>query len=118
MKKILRVILIIIRFKQCIFDYIVYELVCIVRKYSGSTLCKVFANPSSPSQFINIYILPTLYTQIKLFGNENKAKDHTQQFLYLKDEKQNSPSLFTRKQKRNLGEFSNASYAPSGIALV
>ena len=43
-----------------------------------------------------------------MFGYENKATDHTQQFI--SDEKQNSPNLFTRNHRDSLGEFSNASY--------
>ena len=35
----------------------------------------------SPSQLIIMQTLSTLSTQNKLFGNENKANDHTQQFF-------------------------------------
>ena len=52
-------------------------------------------NPFSPSQFISMSILLTLSTQNKLFGNDNKVNNHTQQFIL--EEKQNSPNLFTRK---------------------
>ena len=42
-----------------------------------------------------LYEFGVLSTQNKLFGNRNKANDQTQQ--YIQDEKQNSPTLFTRK---------------------
>ena len=35
----------------------------------------------APVSFISMKILPGLSTQIKLFGNENRANDHTQQFI-------------------------------------
>ena len=39
--------------------------------------------PFSPSWFISMQGLPTLSTQNKLFGNENKTNDHTQKTIYV-----------------------------------
>ena len=38
-------------------------------------------NSFSYSQFISVWILLILSTQNELSGNENKADDHTQQFI-------------------------------------
>ena len=48
--------------------------------YSTASLVSSF-NPFSKSKFTSLYILLTLSTQNKLFGNENKANDHTQQLF-------------------------------------
>ena len=58
-----------------------------------------------------------LSTQNELFGDENKANDHTQQLI--KYQTQHSPNVFTRKPDRhNLGEFSNTSYGVFGSVRV
>ena len=44
----------------------------------------VFIKTFSPSQFVSMQIILTLSKQNKLFGNENKAEDHTQQFIKMK----------------------------------
>ena len=48
---------------------------------SRSTHASASINPLSPSQFVSIQILLKLSKQNKLFGNENKVNDHTQQFI-------------------------------------
>ena len=48
------------------------------------TTCRSTINPFSPSLFINMLILPTLFTQNKLFGNGTKANDHAQHFIKMK----------------------------------
>ena len=59
----------------------------------------LFSALSTPAmQFISVYILLTLSIHNKWFGNENKANDHIQQFIY--DEKRISRDLFTRTLRR------------------
>ena len=51
-----------------------------------------------------------------LFGNENKANDHTQQFI--KGENKILPTSFQGRYKDTLGEFSNVSYSVFGAERV
>ena len=71
-------------------------LVVLTGLQSTMKLYKLALGPSLtfwPKPFMQIPL--NKYTQNKLFGNENKANDHTQQLM--KDEKQNSQNLLTRK---------------------
>ena len=64
----------------------------------SSILAGIVANKIEQS-FYTVYsysgIESTKCAITRLFGNKYKENDHTQQ--YIRDEKQNSPSLFTRK---------------------
>ena len=68
-------------------------------------------NPFSPSQFISVYVLLLLYTQNKLFGNENKANDHIlSQHFISKMRNKILPSCLQGNYCDSLGEFSNTSH--------
>ena len=42
---------------------------------------RVLVGACSTVYMLSVYVLLTLSTQNKLFGNEHKANDHTQQFI-------------------------------------